>query len=725
MSRRAPDFQQIRMLLQAVQKLDEDLEQIFRDEAAQEAQLRLSCAESSREQAVEQLSQIPLEELRTARSGIRTGVLEQAGYRTLLDLYRERDYRLLQVDGIGEKQVSAIRALLEEFILQLSQHARLRIDPGTAAGQAMIAEAARYLKAQPVRQDAAVMREDLHDYVQGLTESVVIRGRLRWLFSRRETRERTILAVAELTAFCRGPEFARARRFVDLYAAAKAVTQEEAVTDYRRNNAAYYALLENLTGITVPQEMLYSSIPARLAAQINAVQPDLRGFKGNLRAYQAFGVRYILTQKRVLLGDEMGLGKTIQGIAAMVHLEAETPGSRFLVVCPASVMVNWCREIGRFSHLHVCLLHGQFLDDAFEEWLDRAGVAVTNYESMGKLVGRIDGQMKLSMLVIDEAHYIKNPEAQRTRHIHALEEESERILLMSGTPLENRVAEMCELIGFVRPDLVPQIRESAAIRHADAFRELLAPVYLRRRRDQVLEELPPLTEESEWCTMTPEDTQAYVLQVAASNFQGMRRVSFLQEDPHTSSKAARLLELCREAAEEGRKILVYSYFRETIRKVRDLLKEVAEEPDNGGRYCGEITGSTPADERQAIVDRFTEALDGSILLCQVQAGGTGLNIQAASVIFFCEPQIKPSLTRQAISRAFRMGQAQNVLVYHLLCEGTVDEAVMQILQGKEEEFDLYADESVMGDAADALPDRAWIQEVIEREHQRYLPAVIN
>ena len=140
-------------------------------------------------------------------------------------------------------------------------------------------------------------------------------------------------------------------------------------------------------------------------------------------------------------------------------------------------------------------------------------------------------------------------------------------------------------------------------------------------------------------------------------------------------------------------------------------------------YIGEITGSTPAGDRQQIVDRFTETPGGCILLCQIQAGGTGLNIQAAEIVIFCEPQIKPSLTRQAIARVYRMGQTRNVLVYHLLCENTVDEAVRDLLETKQAEFDLFADESALADAADNLLDREWIHRFVEKEQRRYLPSL--
>ena len=434
----------------------------------------------------------------------------------------------------------------------------------------------------------------------------------------------------------------------------------------------------------------------------------------------------------------------------MAHLYTENPRSRFLIVCPASVLINWCREIGKFSHVTPHLLHGAHKKEIFADWKEKGGAAVTNYENMDWVAEEINERMHLDLMVIDEAHYIKNPRALRTKRIRALEDESERIVLMTGTPLENHVDEMCELIGFVKPEHAGEIRKFAGIRQAPAFREMLASAYLRRRREDVLEELPPLTIENEWCSMTQQDREAYAPAAKDRNFVSMRRVSFLQEDPHTSSKALRLKELCEQACSEGRKVVIYSWFRETIRRVVEILGEGRTTPagnagsteseksdfaadgleqkkktgaEDANILVGEITGSTPIEERQAVIDRFSEAAGGSILVCQVQAGGTGLNIQAASVVIFCEPQIKPSLTRQALSRVYRMGQVRSVLVFHLLCEDTVDEAVMRILDAKQMEFDLFAEESVLADAADDLADREWIKSVIEEERRKYLPAI--
>ena len=714
---RMPDFKEIDRLIASLRALDERFGQIGPDTARREQKVKQLCHGALKENAAASLAEIPIGELKNSKAGIRVGALEKAGYTTLLDLYDAPNWKLRNIEGVGDKQVASIRNILNEFLKRLSarSHIRLTTDEGDGKSRALIMEMAKYRQCAQIAGEAAPVAAELHAFVEEMTSAVVIRSRLKWFFSRRQTKEGTILAVAALIEYTRSPQYARVRNLIGLYEDACGMTEAAALEDFIKNGASYYALIERLTGTGKERELIYSSIPAQLAEEIDAFDLDTGSFQGDLRAYQEFGARYILSLGRVLLGDEMGLGKTIQAIAAMSHLYAREPDSRFLVVCPASVMVNWCREIMKFSMIPARLLHGALLEDSLEAWIVRGGAAVTNYESLSKIVGAIEGQMKIAMLVIDEAHYIKNPEAKRTRYIHSIEDESERILMMTGTPLENKVDEMCELIGFVRPDLVKEIRANAGMRHVPQFREILAPVYLRRRRDMVLDELPPLTIKEEWCAMTCEDSACYTAQVQDGNFMGMRRVSFLQDDLETSSKAVRLKELCAQAMEEGRKVIVYSFFRDTIRKVIRLL---------GESVAGSITGSTPVEERQDLIDRFSNTPGGSVLVSQVQAGGTGLNIQAAGIVIFCEPQIKPSLEWQALSRVYRMGQVQNVLVCHLLCENTVDEAVRAILARKEEEFDQFAQESAIADAADGLTEKEWIKKLVEDERRKYLPAVV-
>ena len=713
---RMPDFKQIDELISVLHALDRSFAGIIQNMQSRETELKRSCMQALTKNAANGLVSIPVEELKNSKAGIRVAALTKAGYHTLYDLYSAQNWQIRSVEGVGDKQVVAIRSIIGEFLNRLGSrsHIRLTTDEEDRQSRELIIQMAKYRQCAAVCKEAEPIAGIVHNYISETTAQVLIRSRFKWIFSRKQTKDWTIKAIAALLEYVRSPQYDRVRNLIEAYNTAQNLSEKEALDDFKKNGASYYALIEKLTGCGAQKNLIYSSIPEQLAEQIDSFELDLREFSGNLRAYQTFGARYILSLGRVLLGDEMGLGKTIQAIAAMSHLYAQDRESRFLIVCPASVMVNWCREIHKFSSLRAVLLHGALLDEALDSWIRDGGAAVVNYESLSKIVGAIEQKLRLDMLVIDEAHYIKNPEAKRTQLIHSLDDESDRILMMTGTPLENKVEEMCELIGFVRPDMVKEIRENAGMRHVPAFREMLAPVYLRRQREMVLEELPPLTMEEEWCEMTPQDFEAYSEQVRDGVFMGMRRISFLQKDLKSSSKALRLTELCSQAMEEERKVIVFSYFRETIRKVKAFLGDIV---------LGTITGSTPVEERQLLIDRFTDVPGGAVLICQVQAGGTGLNIQAAGTVIFCEPQIKPSLTWQALSRVYRMGQVQNVLVYHLLCENTVDEAVMGILARKEAEFELFAQESAIADAADGIADKEWIRKLVEEERRKYLPVV--
>ena len=416
------------------------------------------------------------------------------------------------------------------------------------------------------------------------------------------------------------------------------------------------------------------------AIQEECFFPD--GLKCELRRYQEWGVKYILHQERVLLGDEMGLGKTIQAIAAMVSLR-NTGATHFLVICPASVIPNWCKEIADKSKLHVTKVHGGDREKAFEDWIAHGGAAVTNFETTAHL--KLDRAFRYSLLIVDEAHYIKNIEAVRTKNVARLGWYAERMLFMTGTALENRVDEMIALIRLLRPSLATWLRNLSALPSAPRFREMIAPVYYRRKREDVLTELPELVESEEWCTLSSRETAVYESSVLNRNFMSARRVSWNVDDPAYSSKAKRMKELVEMAREDGRKIIVFSFFLETIRSVCAILGESCTAP---------IDGSTPVQKRQEIIDEFGNKPEKTVLPAQIQSGGTGLNIQAASVVILCEPQLKPSIELQAISRAYRMGQARNVLVYRLLCEGTIDERIMEMLEEKQAVFDAFADPSV-------------------------------
>lgn len=593
-----PDFKCVNDLINIVEKQLVSFENIFEGTDLLEYQLSNLCLALKLAQARESLKEISVDELKNAKANIRTSLLEEAGINTLYDITDKTEAELIAIDGIGEKQAEQIQSIVLEFQKTLSKKERIHLtaDKNDPQMCILLTSLARYQKADAIRKEVEPLRDVFPSYVREVTDQIRIRSNIRWLFSRSKTKTETEQAVKALSEYCKGEEYKSVVRFIMLFGEAFSIDEAAAIKDFRKNSASYYAILESLTGSELSEHLLYGSVPERLAAEIQEVELDLRSFKGILRRYQKFGAQYILHQGKVLLGDEMGLGKTIQAMAAMAHLAAKEPKVHFLVVCPASVMMNWCRETAKFSELPVFLLHGIFLEKNLMKWESSGGVAVTNYESTGKVLYKINGKEKLSLLVVDEAHYIKNPAALRTKNVHALGTKAERILLMSGTPLENKVDEMCELIGFIRPDMINTVREYALAHNTDAFKEALASVYLRRQVEQVLPELPPVMENDEWCVLTEEDRKHYQIQITEGNFMGMRRVSFLQDDMLTSSKMVRLREICDEAVEEGKKIVVFSYFRDTISKVRKAL----------GKICiGEITGSTSVLERQNTIDRFT------------------------------------------------------------------------------------------------------------------------
>ena len=225
----------------------------------------------------------------------------------------------------------------------------------------------------------------------------------------------------------------------------------------------------------------------------------------------------------------------------------------------------------------------------------------------------------------------------------------------------------------------------------------------------MLQELPDLTEKEQWCVLEGQEQRDYEDAVISGNFMAIRQVSWQVDDLKHSSKAQRLLELCEQARDQKRKVIVFSFFRSTLQKVVTLLGDRCMEP---------ITGSISPQRRQEIVDEFAKAPDGAVLVSQVQAGGTGLNIQSASVIIFCEPQIKPSIENQAISRAYRMGQVRDVLVYRLLADETIDERIMEILKTKQNLFDNFAEESVVGTESLKPSETAWIADLVAAEQKR-------
>ena len=502
----------------------------------------------------------------------------------------------------------------------------------------------------------------------------------------------------------------------DILAALERATQPTAAkaqpaevwTDFEKRSAAYYALLGQLVDLKLDVDAAAGFLPQSIVDRIHEQQLDESFLRVSLRGYQSFGARYALVQRKVILGDEMGLGKTVQAIAVMAHLQA-TGHTHYLVVCPASVLINWTREVQKHSKLRPYQVHGSDRDRTWRNWQKLGGVAITTFDTLRTLN---IAKATIALLTVDEAHFVKNPNTLRAKAVISYVNTCERTLFMTGTPMENRVEEFRQLVSYLQPAVAKRIAGTDGFISARKFREGVAPVYLRRNTDDVLQELPPLVQVEEWLEFTSAEVRGYRDAVGSGNFMAMRQVGFLA-DPTGSTKLARLVELCEESAANGHKVIVFSYFRQVLDNVAAAL---------GARAVGPLTGGVSAAGRQQLVDEFTNAPASAVMVSQIQAGGVGLNMQAGSVVILCEPQVKPSLEAQAIARAHRMGQVRSVQVHRLLTADSVDQRMLDILDSKQQLFDEYARGSDIADASPEAVDvseKSLARQVVEQEQERF------
>ncbi|HJH44034.1 MAG TPA: DEAD/DEAH box helicase [Rubneribacter badeniensis] len=661
------------------------------------------------------LSNISVDELNRDKSGIRIGALKNARIYTIADVCATSFHSLSSIYGISEKSADVIKRKAEQYARDTQQNlkVKLTVDEKTPASTEVVRSLHCYKEAIPhieaCRKLSGFKRDEFRYAERSL--KVGING-ISWIFASRTKRARAEESynwLRWLTEDSLGPQ---AEQQLSRIAEKGGASADAAWTDFSLNSVEFFNILEELApGFFGTGDTLYG-LPEDLAREIQDEEFFPDGLLCTLRRYQAWGVKYILHQKRVLLGDEMGLGKTVQAIATMVSLR-NIGATHFIVICPASVLENWCREIRKHSRLRVTKIHGSGKINAFKEWQDAGGAAVTTYETTKAL--QLEDGFGLSLAVVDEAHYIKNPEAQRTCNTVHLCRHAERLLFMTGTALENKVDEMIALIRILQPVVANEARSVAFLSSAPQFREMIAPVYYRRKREDVLTELPDLIEKEEWCPLGAIEKEVYERSLLNSrkNFMTARQVSWNVSDPERhSSKAKRMIEIIHDAEEDGRKTIVFTFFRDVAEKVGKLMND---------RCAGIINGSTPLAKRQEIIDGFDAAKAGSVLVCQIQSGGTGLNIQSASVIVICEPQLKPSIESQAISRAYRMGQTRNVLVFRLLCSGTIDERIRDLLDDKKRAFDAFADKSSAASAVaeeDIAVDDKSLHSIIIEEIER-------
>ena len=443
--------------------------------------------------------------------------------------------------------------------------------------------------------------------------------------------------------------------------------------------------------------------------------------KGTLRPYQQVGVRWLYLLARLGLGaclaDDMGLGKTIQVLSLLLVLQRQDNGKSppSLLVAPASLLANWASEIERFAPgLKTLIAHSSALPAADLKRIDAerlrdVDLVITTYGSLLRLPWIAERGWRL--VVLDEAQAIKNPDARQTRAAKRIDARAR--VALTGTPVENRLADLWSIFDFVNPGLLGSAKEFTrfAKRLAERshgsygpLRELVRPYILRRLKTdkKVIADLPDKTEVKAFCQLSRKQAALYeqaVRELARqlTDTTGIQRkglvlaflMRFKQICNHPSQwlgdgawaeddsgKWARLREIAEVIRARQEKMLVFTQFREVTGPLAAFLGSVF-----GGPGLV-LHGETEVKKRKELVRRFQEGEAERFFVLSLKAGGAGLNLTAASHVVHFDRWWNPAVENQATDRAFRIGQTKNVLVHKFLCRGTVEEKIDQLMESK-------------------------------------------
>jgi hypothetical protein len=552
------------------------------------------------------------------------------------------------------------------------------------------------------RLTAAEIRE-LLEKSDGL---VLVRG--RWVEVDRERLRRMLehFREVERTAAENGLGFREAVRLLAGADVAAGDASEEARAEWSQVVAGPW-LAETLKGLRSPEGL----------ARIDAGDT----LNATLRPYQQVGVRWLYLIARLGLGaclaDDMGLGKTIQVLALLLVLKRQTAGRRqpSLLVAPASLLANWASEIERFAPglkaliAHPSALPADELKTFAAERLRDVDLVITSYGSLLRVPWIAETAWHL--VVLDEAQAIKNPDARQTRSAKGLKARAR--FALTGTPIENRLADLWSIFDFVNPGLLGSAKEftnfvkGLANRPHNSYgplRELVRPYILRRLKTDraVIADLPDKTEVKAFCQLSRKQAALYQQSVKELATQleaaeGIQRkglvLSFLMRfkqicnhpsqwlgdgswGEDDSGKWARLRDIAEVIAAKQEKMLVFTQFREVIAPLAAFLGSVF------GRPGLVLHGATAVKQRKEVVRLFQEDEAVGFFVLSLKAGGAGLNLTAASHVVHFDRWWNPAVENQATDRAFRIGQTKNVLVHKFVCRGTVEEKIDQLIESK-------------------------------------------
>jgi len=429
-----------------------------------------------------------------------------------------------------------------------------------------------------------------------------------------------------------------------------------------------------------------------------------------LLPYQMDGIAFVAGAGRAVLADEMGLGKTIQGVGVAEFLARHAGVRRVLVVCPASLKSQWLAEITRFCDRSVQIVAGK-MSERTTQYASAAFFTVANYEQVLRDYLDIE-RSSWDLIILDEAQRIKNWEAKTSRVIKSLR--SPFALVLSGTPLENRLDDLYSIVEFIDDRrLGPAFRfmhghrvvdehgKVLGYKNLDALRERLRPILLRRTRKSIQLDLPPRSTEIVRVPCTEEQKQlhsahmqivqsitrkAFISEMDLLRLQKALLMARMSADSTTlvdkqpngfSSKLERLADLLEQLiGEPERKIILFSEWTTMLNLIEPILKNLK-------APFVRLDGQVPQKQRNMIVQRFqTDAKCRCFLT--TNAGSTGLNLQAADTVINIDLPWNPALLEQRIARAHRMGQKRKVQVYLMITEGTIEENLLATLSAKHE-----------------------------------------
>jgi superfamily II DNA or RNA helicase len=454
----------------------------------------------------------------------------------------------------------------------------------------------------------------------------------------------------------------------------------------------------------------------QMLAKLGRGQDPLRGLlKTRLLPYQARGAVFAACRGRVALADDMGLGKTVQALAAAELLRRRKGIERVLVIAPASVKYQWKTEIEKFTHLTAQVIDG-LLPRRRTLYAAPAFFNLTSYELALKDI-RYMQDLRPDLIILDEAQRIRNWATATARTIKQLK--SRYAFVLTGTPLENKLEELFSVIEFVDGRrLGPAFRflhehrmeddsgRLTGYRGLDRIHDQLRPVLLRRTRQEVLKDLPERTDQIFRVPLTEQQAEPYFEQsdILAALMRKWERQGWLSEidqrrilcciqnmrmlcnstflfDKQTnhSPKLGEFREILRELAlEENRKVVVFSEYERMTHLAGEELRKL-------GIGFVSLHGGVPSRQRGALIERFREDPECRVFL-STDAGGVGLNLQAASAVVNFEPPWNPARLEQRIGRVHRLGQSRPVQVIHLLTSGSIEERVWETLQLKKSLF---------------------------------------